>query len=117
LQARQQRAIIFFTNPDYIDALLAGESLKPDFQDIAKIYRPEFYGHKTAGLQEMNTSKLLKGQYGALPEPDVTQLKGRGQSNQSQKGFQTVYLETVEILLLICTSQDTWQWHPSTLIG
>jgi hypothetical protein len=77
----------FFTNPDYIDALLAGESLKPDFQDIAKIYRPEFYGHKTAGLQEMNTSKLLKGQYGALPEPDVTPAKGSWTEQPKPKGF------------------------------
>ena len=49
----------FFNDPEYVDQLLNVENLK-DAQAIAKT-RPKGYGHKTAGLQEMNTSKLLKG--------------------------------------------------------
>jgi len=76
----------FFNNPEYVDALLAGEKL-PDFQVIAKTYRPKGYGHKTAGLQEMNTAKLLKGQYGALPEPGVTGSKSSMVEQPKPKGF------------------------------
>ena len=75
----------FFTDPDYVDALLNVESLK-DAQEIAKT-RPKGYGHKTAGLQEMNTAKLLKGQYGALPEPDISAGKGSWTEQPKPKGF------------------------------
>jgi len=75
----------FFTNPEYIDALLNAETLK-DFQVIAKT-RPKGYGHKTAGLQEMNTGKLLKGQYGALPEPGVTGANSSMVEQPKPKGF------------------------------
>ena len=75
----------FFSEPEYVDSLLNAESLK-DFQAIAKT-RPKNYGHKTAGLQEMNTGKLLKGQYGALPEPDVPPAKGSWTEQPKPKGF------------------------------
>ena len=75
----------FFTDPDYVDALLNVESLK-DAQEIAKT-RPKGYGHKTAGLQEMNTAKLLRGQYGALPEPNVSAGKSSWTEQPKPKGF------------------------------
>tara|TARA_R110002020_G_scaffold473377_1_gene702532 strand:- start:21 stop:1361 length:1341 start_codon:yes stop_codon:yes gene_type:complete len=75
----------FFTDPDYVDALLNAESLK-DAQEIAKA-RPKGYGHKTAGLQEMNTAKLLRGQYGALPEPNVSAGKSSWTEQPKPKGF------------------------------
>ena len=75
----------FFSEPEYVDSLLNAETLK-DFQAIAKT-RPKNYGHKTAGLQEMNTGKLLKGQYGALPEPDVPPAKGSWTEQPKPKGF------------------------------
>ena len=75
----------FFSDPEYVDQLLNVENLK-DAQEIAKT-RPKGYGHKTAGLQEMNTSKLLKGVYGALPEPDVSPGKGSWAEQPKPKGF------------------------------
>jgi hypothetical protein len=75
----------FFNDPEYVDQLLNVENLK-DAQAIAKT-RPKGYGHKTAGLQEMNTSKLLKGVYGALPEPDVSPGKGSWAEQPKPKGF------------------------------
>lgn len=75
----------FFNDPEYVDKLLNVENLK-DAQAIAKT-RPKGYGHKTAGLQEMNTSKLLKGVYGALPEPDVSPAKGSWAEQPKPKGF------------------------------
>ena len=75
----------FFNDPEYVDQLLNVENLK-DAQEIAKT-RPKGYGHKTAGLQEMNTSKLLKGVYGALPEPDVSPGKGSWAEQPKPKGF------------------------------
>jgi len=105
----------FFLEPEYVDALLNAESLK-DFQAIAKT-RPKGYGHKTAGLQEMNTGKLLKGQYGALPEPDVPPAKGSWTEQPKPKGFSNSFLEIAATSLLIFTSQDIWLWHLSILIG
>ena len=75
----------FFNDPEYVDQLLNVENLK-DAQAIAKT-RPKGYGHKTAGLQEMNTSKLLKGVYGALPEPNVSPGKGSWAEQPKPKGF------------------------------
>ena len=77
----------FFTDPEYVDALLNVENLK-DAQKIAKL-RPTGYGHKTAGLQELNTARLLKGEwkYGGLPEPDIPPAKASWTQQPKPKGF------------------------------
>jgi len=70
---------------EYINKLMEVKKLQDAFP-LAKT-REKGYGHKTGGLQELNTAKYIQGEYGGLPEPDVALAKSSLVKNPKPKGF------------------------------
>lgn len=72
-------------DPAYRGQLEGLQDLKGG-QDLAKT-REKGYGHKTAGLQELNTARLVRGDWEGKAEPGTAPAAGNWTENPKPKGF------------------------------